>query len=287
MQSTILTRNRRRLAHGAAILLFAGMSAGCSSDLMRFDHGLSSNNSAQQPVYAQQQPAPVYQDPQAYPGDYASAQPDYLDQTTTASVNRTSPVVRSDRRGPVPSVNVGSAALAPRQPFPQQSAPVRSAGVQQLPAPVTPGVARQPLAAPAPDNLDRTVTGSIQSQPVKAPAAPKAPVAAPPPTESENEARQRTDRTARRIDVFKQGRIVVPGSGEIACIITDWSENGARQMRMARALRAGQVFINNYGAGGGVELPFGGTGKSGHGREKGFEALYGFSVLKTVAAHHG
>ncbi|MFW2545288.1 aldehyde dehydrogenase family protein [Primorskyibacter sp. 2E107] len=66
-----------------------------------------------------------------------------------------------------------------------------------------------------------------------------------------------------------------------------WTENGARQMRLARALRAGQVFINNYGAGGGVELPFGGTGKSGHGREKGFEALYGFSTLKTVAAMHG
>jgi aldehyde dehydrogenase (NAD+) len=66
-----------------------------------------------------------------------------------------------------------------------------------------------------------------------------------------------------------------------------WSENGARQMRLARRLRAGQVFLNNYGAGGGVELPFGGTGKSGHGREKGFEALYGFSALKTVAAHHG
>lgn len=66
-----------------------------------------------------------------------------------------------------------------------------------------------------------------------------------------------------------------------------WSENGARQMRLAKRLRAGQVFINNYGAGGGVELPFGGTGKSGHGREKGFEALYGFSALKTVAARHG
>lgn len=66
-----------------------------------------------------------------------------------------------------------------------------------------------------------------------------------------------------------------------------WSENGARQMRLAKALRAGQVFVNNYGAGGGVELPFGGTGLSGHGREKGFEALYGFSVLKTVAAKHG
>ncbi len=66
-----------------------------------------------------------------------------------------------------------------------------------------------------------------------------------------------------------------------------WTRDGARQMRMARALRAGQVFLNNYGAGGGVELPFGGRGLSGHGREKGFEALYGFSSLKTVAALHG
>ncbi len=66
-----------------------------------------------------------------------------------------------------------------------------------------------------------------------------------------------------------------------------WTRDGARQMRLARALRSGQVFLNTYGAGGGVELPFGGTGLSGHGREKGFEGLYGFSTLKTVAAHHG
>lgn len=66
-----------------------------------------------------------------------------------------------------------------------------------------------------------------------------------------------------------------------------WTRDGARQMRLAKKLKSGQVFINNYGAGGGVELPFGGIGKSGHGREKGFEALYGFSVLKTVAAYHG
>jgi aldehyde dehydrogenase (NAD+) len=66
-----------------------------------------------------------------------------------------------------------------------------------------------------------------------------------------------------------------------------WTRDGGRQMRLARALRSGQVFVNNYGAGGGVELPFGGTGHSGHGREKGFEALYGFSQLKTVAAWHG
>ena len=65
-----------------------------------------------------------------------------------------------------------------------------------------------------------------------------------------------------------------------------WTRDGARQMRLARRLRAGQVFINNYGAGGGVELPFGGVGMSGHGREKGFEALYSFTTLKTVAALH-
>lgn len=66
-----------------------------------------------------------------------------------------------------------------------------------------------------------------------------------------------------------------------------WSRDGARQLRVARKMRCGQVFINNYGAGGGVELPFGGVKASGHGREKGFEALYGFTVLKTIAIHHG
>ncbi|MEM8986976.1 MAG: aldehyde dehydrogenase family protein [Pseudomonadota bacterium] len=66
-----------------------------------------------------------------------------------------------------------------------------------------------------------------------------------------------------------------------------WTRDGGRQMRLAKAIRTGQVFLNNYGAGGGVELPFGGVKRSGHGREKGFEALYGFSTLKTVAAHHG
>ncbi len=73
---------------------------------------------------------------------------------------------------------------------------------------------------------------------------------------------------------------------EFGLVAAIWSKDGARQMRLAKKLRAGQVFINNYGAGGGVELPFGGVGKSGHGREKGFEALYGMSALKTVAARH-
>jgi aldehyde dehydrogenase (NAD+) len=81
--------------------------------------------------------------------------------------------------------------------------------------------------------------------------------------------------------------IAIANGTQYGLVAGVWTADGGRQMRLAKALRAGQVFINNYGAGGGVELPFGGVGKSGHGREKGFEALYGFSVLKTVAAWHG
>jgi aldehyde dehydrogenase (NAD+) len=61
-----------------------------------------------------------------------------------------------------------------------------------------------------------------------------------------------------------------------------WTENGGRQARVARALRVGQVFVNCYGAGGGIELPFGGFKRSGHGRGKGFAALHEFSTLQTI-----
>jgi len=55
---------------------------------------------------------------------------------------------------------------------------------------------------------------------------------------------------------------------------------------IARKVRAGQVYVNAYGAGGGIELPFGGLKRSGHGREKGFEALYHMSATKTVVFRH-
>ncbi|MEP9396896.1 aldehyde dehydrogenase family protein [Mesorhizobium sp. KR2-14] len=66
-----------------------------------------------------------------------------------------------------------------------------------------------------------------------------------------------------------------------------WTKDGARQHRVAKRVRAGQVFVNGYGAGGGIELPFGGFKKSGHGREKGFEALYDMSATKTIVFNHG
>ena len=65
-----------------------------------------------------------------------------------------------------------------------------------------------------------------------------------------------------------------------------WTRDGGRQHRVAKRIRAGQVYVNAYGAGGGVELPFGGFGRSGHGREKGFEALYDMSAAKTTVFRH-
>ncbi|MGB3178949.1 MAG: aldehyde dehydrogenase family protein [Albidovulum sp.] len=55
-----------------------------------------------------------------------------------------------------------------------------------------------------------------------------------------------------------------------------------RATTAARALRAGQVFVNEWYAGG-VETPFGGYGKSGYGREKGREALWNYVQTKNVA----
>ncbi len=66
-----------------------------------------------------------------------------------------------------------------------------------------------------------------------------------------------------------------------------WTRDLSRAHRAAAELEAGQVFVNTYGAGGGVELPFGGFKRSGYGREKGIEALDHFTQTKTVVMRLG
>ena len=61
-----------------------------------------------------------------------------------------------------------------------------------------------------------------------------------------------------------------------------WTTNISTAQRMIRDIVSGQVFVNTYGASGGVELPFGGFKRSGFGREKGLEGLRGFAEVKTV-----
>jgi aldehyde dehydrogenase (NAD+) len=59
-----------------------------------------------------------------------------------------------------------------------------------------------------------------------------------------------------------------------------------RATQTARRIRAGQVFVNEWYAGG-VETPFGGYGKSGYGREKGREALWNYVQTKNIAIKLG
>jgi acyl-CoA reductase-like NAD-dependent aldehyde dehydrogenase len=61
-----------------------------------------------------------------------------------------------------------------------------------------------------------------------------------------------------------------------------WTRDINKAMTMASRVKTGQVYINTYGAGGGVELPFGGYKKSGYGREKGLDSLASYTQIKNV-----
>jgi aldehyde dehydrogenase (NAD+) len=81
--------------------------------------------------------------------------------------------------------------------------------------------------------------------------------------------------------------VALANATEYGLVAAVWTCDGGRQIRMAKRIRAGQVFINCFGAGAGIELPFGGVGKSGPGREKGFAALHEFTRTKTLVMNHG
>ncbi len=69
---------------------------------------------------------------------------------------------------------------------------------------------------------------------------------------------------------------------EYGLVAAIWTRDLSRAHSLARQLKVGQVYVNTYGAGGGVEFPFGGYKKSGFGREKGLEALLTYTQVKNV-----
>jgi acyl-CoA reductase-like NAD-dependent aldehyde dehydrogenase len=60
-----------------------------------------------------------------------------------------------------------------------------------------------------------------------------------------------------------------------------WSDNVNRAHRVARALRAGTVHVNQYDEDD-VTVPFGGYKQSGNGRDKSLHALDKYTELKTT-----
>jgi aldehyde dehydrogenase (NAD+) len=76
--------------------------------------------------------------------------------------------------------------------------------------------------------------------------------------------------------------IAIANGTEFGLVAGVFTQDLNRALRCSRRLRAGQVFVNEWYAGG-IETPFGGVGLSGYGREKGQEALYSYVRTKNLA----
>jgi aldehyde dehydrogenase (NAD+) len=66
-----------------------------------------------------------------------------------------------------------------------------------------------------------------------------------------------------------------------------WTRDLSRALRVATAVKSGQVRINSYSVEGSIGLPFGGYKRSGFGREQGVESLANYTQLKNVMIHFG
>ena len=60
-----------------------------------------------------------------------------------------------------------------------------------------------------------------------------------------------------------------------------WTRDLGKAHRMARALRAGTVWVNCYDEGD-MTVPFGGYRQSGYGRDKSLHAIDKYTELKTT-----
>jgi len=101
------------------------------------------------------------------------------------------------------------------------------------------------------------------------------------------------DLTIAREEVFGPALVIMPYDDEAEAVhmANDspyglvagvFGESLNQTLRLSGQLRAGQVFVNEWFAGG-VETPFGGFGLSGFGREKGQEAIYGYVRTRNIA----
>ena len=80
--------------------------------------------------------------------------------------------------------------------------------------------------------------------------------------------------------------IELANSTQYGLVAGIWSKNLDTAHYVASRVQAGQVFVNNYGAAGGIQMPFGGYKKSGIGREKGFVALRNYTQMKNIAIRY-
>ncbi len=88
--------------------------------------------------------------------------------------------------------------------------------------------------------------------------------------------------TVQVFDDFDEAIALANGT-PYALVAGIYTRDFSRAHRFAREVDAGQVYINEYFAGG-IEVPFGGNRRSGFGREKGLAALAAYSRVKSVAA---
>lgn len=80
----------------------------------------------------------------------------------------------------------------------------------------------------------------------------------------------------------EQEAIEIANGTDFGLVAGVFGEKLNQTLRVAQQLRGGQVFINEWFAGG-IETPFGGVGLSGFGREKGQEAIYSYVQTRNIA----
>ncbi len=80
-----------------------------------------------------------------------------------------------------------------------------------------------------------------------------------------------------------EAAVVAANATSYALVAGIYTRDHAKAWRFARAVDAGQVYINEFFAGG-IAMPFGGNRKSGFGRAKGMAGLRSYCKLKSVVA---